>query len=44
MVNSDQDPDKYETISIKSKIREGVFHRVVKDLETGKPVCWSCNP
>ena len=46
MVNSDQDPDKYEIISIESKIREGVFHKVVKDLETGKAVacfykCWS---
>ena len=26
-------PDRYETISIESKIREGVFHKVVKDLE-----------
>ena len=36
MVNSDHDPDKYETISIESKIREGVFHKVVKDLEPEK--------
>ena len=42
MVNSDQDPDKYETISIESKVREGVFHKVVKDLETGKAVSCSC--
>lgn len=39
---SDQDPDRYETISIESKIREGVFHKVVKDLETGKAVSCSC--
>ncbi|MDC0450942.1 hypothetical protein OAL59_03280 [Nitrosopumilus sp.] len=42
MVNSVEDPDKYETISIESKIREGVFHKVVKDLETGKAVSCSC--
>ena len=34
--------DRYETISIESKIREGVFHKVVKDLETGKAVSCSC--
>jgi hypothetical protein len=39
---SDQDPDRYETISIESKIREGVFHKVVKDVETGKAVSCSC--
>ena len=42
MVDSFQDPDKYQTISIESKIREGVFHKVVKDLETGKAVSCSC--
>jgi hypothetical protein len=42
MVNSKQDPHKYETISIESKIREGVFHKVVKDLDTGKAVSCSC--
>ena len=42
MDNSVQDSDKYETISIESKIREGVFHKVVKDLETGKAVSCSC--
>ena len=42
MVNSVGDPDKYETISIESKIREGVFHKVVKDLETAKAVSCSC--
>ncbi len=35
-------PDRYETISIESKIREGVFHKVVKDLESGKAVSCSC--
>jgi hypothetical protein len=34
--------DRYETISIESKIREGVFHKVIKDLETGKAVSCSC--
>jgi len=38
----DQEPDRYETITIESKIREGVFHKVVKDLETGKAVSCSC--
>jgi hypothetical protein len=42
LVNSDQDPDRYETITIESKIREGVFHKVVKDLETGIAVSCSC--
>ena len=40
--NSNQDHDRYETITIESKIREGVFHKVVKDLETGKAVSCSC--
>ena len=40
--NSNQDPDRYETITIESKIREGVFHKVVKDLESGKAVSCSC--
>ena len=34
--------DRYETISIESKIREGVFHKVVKDLESGKAISCSC--
>jgi len=38
----EHDPDGYETISIESKIREGVFHKVVKDLETGLAVSCSC--
>ena len=42
MTNYDQKSEKYETISIESKIREGVFHKVVKDLETGKAVSCSC--
>ena len=40
--NSDDNPDRYETISIESKIREGVFHKVVKDIETGLAVSCSC--
>ena len=46
MIDPDQNSNKYETISIESKIREGVFHKVVKDLKKGKAVscsfkCWS---
>ena len=40
--NSDYNPDRYETISIESKIREGVFHKVLKDIETGMAVSCSC--
>ena len=40
--NSDDNPDRYETISIESKIREGVFHKVLKDIETGLAVSCSC--
>ena len=39
---ADLEEDKYEIISIESKVREGVFHKVVKDLETGKAVSCSC--
>ena len=42
MVESEQEPDRYETISIESKIRKGVFHKVVKDLKSGKAVSCSC--
>ena len=42
LVESDQELDRYETIMIESKIREGVFHKVVKDLESGKAVSCSC--
>jgi hypothetical protein len=42
MAESEQEPDRYETISIESKIREGVFHKVVKDLKSGKAVSCSC--
>ena len=42
MVNSNYDSDKYEIVTIESKIREGVFHEVVKDLESGKAVSCSC--
>ena len=41
-VNLESGHNRYETISIESKIREGVFHKVVKDLETGKAVSCSC--
>jgi len=37
-----EDSEKFETISIESKIREGVFHQVVKNKETGKAVSCSC--
>jgi len=39
---ADSEEDRFETISIESKVREGVFHKVVKDLETGKAVSCSC--
>ena len=39
---ADLEEDKYEIISIESKVREGGFHKVVKDLETGKAVSCSC--
>ena len=31
---TDTKKDQFETIPIESKVREGVFHKVVKDLET----------
>ena len=37
-IRDSSEDDRYETISIESKVREGVFHKVVKDLETGKAV------
>jgi hypothetical protein len=36
------DDERFETIKIESKIREGVFHHVVKDRNTGKAVSCSC--
>ena len=42
MTDNFQDSDKYETISIESKVREGFVHRVIKDLERGKAVACSC--
>jgi len=42
MVDYAQEPDRCETIYIESEVREGVFHKVVKDLETGKAVSCSC--
>ncbi|MEK9682553.1 MAG: hypothetical protein VW081_06680 [Nitrosopumilus sp.] len=37
-----QDSEKYETITIESKVREGVFHKVVKEIKSGKAVSCSC--
>ena len=42
MDNSDQKQNRYETISIESKVREGVFHQVIKDIDTGKAISCSC--
>jgi len=39
---SKKEPNRYETIMIESKIREKVFHKVVKDLESRKAVSCSC--
>ncbi|MBT3328614.1 MAG: hypothetical protein HOE93_02065 [Nitrosopumilus sp.] len=38
----DKELDKCETITIESKIRKGFFHKVIKDLESGKAVSCSC--
>ncbi len=38
----DEKQDRYETIMIESKIRKGVFHKVIKDLKRGKAVSCSC--
>ena len=37
-----KESDKFEIVTIESKVREGVFHKVVKDLESGKAVSCSC--
>jgi len=42
MIDYEKDPTRYEIIMIESKIREGVFHKVVKDLKNGKAVSCSC--
>lgn len=42
MAENFQDSDKYVTISIESKVREGVFHKVVKEIKSGKAVSCSC--
>ena len=42
MVKSDQESDRYEIIEIESKVREGFFHKVVKDLDREKAVSCSC--
>jgi hypothetical protein len=42
LINYNDKSDKYEVITIESKIRKGIFHKVVKDLESGKAVSCSC--
>ncbi|RMW39416.1 MAG: hypothetical protein EA447_00825 [Nitrosopumilus sp.] len=42
MVEDFQDSEKYETITIESKVREGIFHKVVKEIDSGKAVSCSC--
>jgi 3-deoxy-D-arabino-heptulosonate 7-phosphate (DAHP) synthase len=42
LVESEQESGRYETIMIESKVREGVFHKVIKDLKSGKSVSCSC--
>ena len=37
-----QDSDKYETVSVESKVRKGFFCKVIKDLATGKAISCSC--
>lgn len=37
-----KESDKFEIVKIESKVREGVFHKVVKDLESGKAISCSC--
>ena len=37
-----KESDKFEIVTIESKVREGVFHKVVKDLESGKAISCSC--
>lgn len=34
--------ERFEAVNIESKVREGYFHKVVKDLQTGKAVSCSC--
>ncbi|WP_299290473.1 hypothetical protein [Nitrosopumilus sp.] len=34
--------ERFETVDVESKVREGYFHKVVKDLETGLAVSCSC--
>lgn len=42
MEKSVQKKDRFQIISIESKIKKGIFHKVVKDLESGKAVSCSC--
>ena len=37
-----KESDKFEIVTVESKAREGIFHKVVKDLESGKAVSCSC--
>ena len=37
-----KESDKFEIVTIESKVRESVFHKVVKDLESGKAISCSC--
>ena len=37
-----EESEEYETIKIESKVREGFFHNVVKDLKSGQAVSCSC--
>ena len=36
------DSEGFETVNVESKVRGGYFHKVLKDLETGKAVSCSC--
>ncbi len=42
MTDNFQDSNEFETITIKSKVREGFFHKVIKNLKSGKAVSCSC--
>ena len=34
--------NNFETVEIESNVREGYFHKVVKNIESGKAVSCSC--
>ena len=42
MADNFDDPSRYETVPVESEVREGYFHRVVRDISTGKAVSCSC--